>query len=146
MQQKRKTLINSQFLSKRRYLVYEFILIYVVGLVWYVMSLFGIFDFIICPTKLIWKIPCPGCGITRACVLLTHGHLAQAIETNPNILIIAPVMAILPILIAKSLLSLKYDLIYFYNFFNQLFSKRYIFTLFMISELLIWAYLIQQKR
>lgn len=146
MQQKRKTLINSQLFFKRRYIVYEFILIYAVGLVWYVMSIFGIIDFIICPTKLIWKIPCPGCGITRACILLSHGHLVQAIEMNPNILIIAPAMVILPILITNSLLSLKYDLAYCYNFINRLFSKRYILTLFMIGELFIWAYLIQQKR
>ncbi len=54
----------------------------------------------VCPTKLLWHIPCPGCGITRATLLFMHGNFLEAIKINPNVLLSVlftttfPVMAI----------------------------------------------------
>lgn len=38
---------------------------------------------VICPMPLTLGIPCPGCGITRAFGLATHGHLAEAYAFHP---------------------------------------------------------------
>ncbi len=44
-------------------------------------------NIIVCPSKLLWNIPCPGCGITRATLLFLHGNIWEAIKTNPNVLL-----------------------------------------------------------
>lgn len=36
-----------------------------------------------CPFKLIFGIPCPGCGTTRALRLLLNGQIRTAFYTNP---------------------------------------------------------------
>jgi len=37
-----------------------------------------------CPLKSIFHIPCPGCGMTRAFILIGHFHLREAFEMNSN--------------------------------------------------------------
>lgn len=39
--------------------------------------------FIPCIFKSITTIPCPGCGMTRACLSITHGQFADALRFNP---------------------------------------------------------------
>ena len=36
-----------------------------------------------CILHLVTDIPCPGCGMTRACIALTHGHFADAWRYHP---------------------------------------------------------------
>lgn len=38
---------------------------------------------IVCPSRLLMKIPCPSCGMTRAFAALTHFDLAYALRANP---------------------------------------------------------------
>jgi hypothetical protein len=38
---------------------------------------------VICPMPLMTGVPCPGCGITRAFSLATHGHFAEAYAFHP---------------------------------------------------------------
>ncbi len=33
---------------------------------------------VLCPMALVLGLPCPGCGLTRAFGLMTHGHFAEA--------------------------------------------------------------------
>ncbi len=35
---------------------------------------------VLCPMALMTGIPCPGCGLTRAFCLMTHGRLAEALS------------------------------------------------------------------
>ncbi|MDO5574339.1 MAG: DUF2752 domain-containing protein [bacterium] len=54
----------------------------IIGLViyWTVSSIcFGEF----CPMKILTGIPCPGCGMTRAVVLMFTGHFAESFEMHP---------------------------------------------------------------
>ena len=37
----------------------------------------------VCPLRAITGIPCPLCGMTRACVAAVHGHLATSLAFNP---------------------------------------------------------------
>lgn len=37
----------------------------------------------ICPTRMLFGIPCPGCGTTRAFLLLVQGKIADATVSNP---------------------------------------------------------------
>ncbi|MCE2415439.1 DUF2752 domain-containing protein [Candidatus Poribacteria bacterium] len=36
-----------------------------------------------CILHSVTDIPCPGCGMTRACIVLTHGHFADAWRYHP---------------------------------------------------------------
>ncbi|MYC76125.1 DUF2752 domain-containing protein [Candidatus Poribacteria bacterium] len=36
-----------------------------------------------CIFHLVTDVPCPGCGMTRACLALTHGHFADAWHYHP---------------------------------------------------------------
>ena len=49
----------------------------------------------ICLIKSITHRACPGCGMTRAFSALLHGDLQQAIQFNPFIIIVAPILAYL---------------------------------------------------
>ncbi|MEF3694520.1 MAG: DUF2752 domain-containing protein [Candidatus Cloacimonadota bacterium] len=49
----------------------------------------------ICLIKSITHRACPGCGMTRAFSVLLHGDLHQAIQFNPFIIIVAPILAYL---------------------------------------------------
>src|SRR5258706_6025184 len=35
---------------------------------------------VLCPLALVTGMPCPGCGLTRACGQVTHGRLREAFE------------------------------------------------------------------
>ena len=37
----------------------------------------------ICPMRMLFGIPCPGCGTTRALLLLIQGKFAEAAISNP---------------------------------------------------------------
>ena len=45
-----------------------------------------------CPIHRSLGILCPGCGGTRACIALLHGHLAQAWHFNALLLLLAPLL------------------------------------------------------
>jgi len=43
-----------------------------------------------CPLRAITGIPCPFCGMTRACVAAVHGHFGASLSFNPGgVLIVA---------------------------------------------------------
>jgi hypothetical protein len=37
-----------------------------------------------CPMRTLTGIPCPLCGMTRACVAAVHGHLGASLSFNPG--------------------------------------------------------------
>jgi hypothetical protein len=49
-----------------------------------------------CPLRALTGIPCPFCGMTRACVAAVHGHLATSLAFNPAgvLVVIAAVVAL----------------------------------------------------
>ncbi len=38
---------------------------------------------VLCPLALVFGLPCPGCGLTRALGLATHGRFAEAFQYHP---------------------------------------------------------------
>lgn len=80
-----------------------------------------------CPSRLIFGIPCPACGLTRAAVFLIKGQLYASLEANPFLL---PLMAGIPIYIYEH---------YFKN------RKARFFTAYMILciILMVLVYLIR---
>jgi hypothetical protein len=52
------------------------------GAAWVMLNLAG-FGVVVCPSKLLTGLPCPGCGVTRAVVLLLRGQPWAAVLMNP---------------------------------------------------------------
>ena len=56
----------------------------------------------LCPLHALTGIPCPGCGMTRSVVGLSHGHVEQALRYHPlgaivyALLIVALCLPLLP--------------------------------------------------
>jgi hypothetical protein len=52
---------------------------------------------IVCPLRAATGIPCPLCGMTRACVAAVHGHLATSLAFNPAgiLVVLAALVALL---------------------------------------------------
>jgi hypothetical protein len=51
---------------------------------------------LVCPLRAATGIPCPLCGMTRACVAVAHGHLATSLAFNPAgvLVVLAAVVAL----------------------------------------------------
>ena len=59
---------------------------------------------IACPLRAATGIPCPMCGMTRACAAAVHGHFASSLAFNPAgvLLVLAALVAIIrPQLLAR---------------------------------------------
>lgn len=52
---------------------------------------------LVCPLRAATGVPCPLCGMTRACVAAAHGHLAASLSFNPAgvLVVVAAVVALL---------------------------------------------------
>jgi hypothetical protein len=42
----------------------------------------------VCPLKIIIGFPCPGCGLTRAALLLLQGNIEGSLRMNPTLLFV----------------------------------------------------------
>ena len=47
-----------------------------------------------CPLRATTGIPCPFCGMTRACVAAVHGHLGRSLAFNPGGVIVLALAAV----------------------------------------------------
>ena len=51
-------------------------------------------DFPLCPLASSCRVPCPGCGLTRATLALLHGDVAAALHFHPLVWLLTPLFAI----------------------------------------------------
>jgi len=57
----------------------------------------------LCPTRLAFGIPCPSCGITRACCAATRGHFVDSISYHLfGPLVVAGALVLVPALIVEA--------------------------------------------
>jgi hypothetical protein len=47
----------------------------------------------LCPLHRATGLPCPGCGVTRGLMYLSHGDWSEALGANPWVLVVWPVLA-----------------------------------------------------
>ena len=109
-------------------------LFYLTGFVWVLCALVFDIHITVCPSKLIYGMPCPGCGTTRALTLLLGGHPLDAAMMNPNIYILIIALVTLPVvLLMKHLTGRDYLLR-----FNQWLERKSVLIPFLLIELGIW--------
>lgn len=59
---------------------------------------FGGFGLDLCGVHRVTGLPCPGCGLTRAFISLSHGDLATAVGLNPFSLLLYPLFVALALI------------------------------------------------
>lgn len=116
--------------------VFILILVYLFGIVWIVLNKCLNLSITLCPTKILWGIPCPGCGITRAIKLCFEGDLWAAVRMNPNIILVWIVLPIAPFILIIQLTTRK-DYIARINAFLD---KKVYLVIILIAEGSIWIY------
>ena len=57
-----------------------------------------------CPIRTIFGIRCPGCGMTHALVALLRGDVRRAIQFNPFVLALVPLIALALFDVARHLI------------------------------------------
>ena len=95
---------------------------------------------IVCPSKLLYHIPCPGCGITRATIKFLHCNIVDALLLNPNVLLSIVFLLICPILIIIELITKKDVVIYLYKRIERCLHRKTIWMPLFIIEILIWIH------
>lgn len=116
--------------------VFILILVYLFGIVWIVLNKCLNLSITLCPTKILWGIPCPGCGITRAIKLCFEGDLWAAVLMNPNIILVWIILPIAPFILIIQLTTRK-DYIARINAFLD---KKICLVIILIAEGSIWIY------
>lgn len=103
---------------------------------WVILNRFFNVNILVCPTKLLFGIPCPGCGITRAFNLLLNGEIKEAFMMNPNIFIVVFLIIIAPPLLICQIIT-KRDIVG--NINNRLANPLFLVP-FILFELFVWTY------
>lgn len=95
---------------------------------------------IVCPSKLFYHLPCPGCGITRATIKFLHCNVFDAILLNPNVIFSIAYLLICPIIITIELITKKEIAIYLYKRIEKCLHRKKIWIPIFIVEILIWIH------
>jgi hypothetical protein len=85
-----------------------------------------------CPLRSLTGIPCPFCGMTRACVAAVHGHLGASLSFNPGgvlVVLLALAALIRPQLLVRArpptwLIGVTFGVLWLWNIgFNPTFHQ-----------------------
>ena len=108
------------------------------GYIWIAISL-------LFPENQIWSgclfrqllhIPCPACGSTRSVML--NGDWQAALYLNPNGILLALLLVVIPLWLALDLLRRKSSLYHFYNRMEKTLKQKSIFFIFLGLVLINW--------
>jgi hypothetical protein len=61
--------------------------------------------FPVCPFRALTGFNCPGCGTTRGLHQLLHGHFVSALELNPLLVVVLPILGYALIAYTRSAIS-----------------------------------------
>ena len=96
-------------------------------------------NIVVCPTKLIWGVPCPGCGTTRATFLFMNGSIKDALMLNPNVVFAVSFVFIFPFVAIAKLFIKDFSIYKCYQFAEKALKKPIIITLLLSFELFIFV-------
>lgn len=116
--------------------VFILILVYLFGIVWIILNEYFNLSITFCPTKVLWGLPCPGCGMTRAVKLCFEGELWAAARMNPNIILVWIILPIAPFILITQLATRK-DYI---AKINTYLNKKVYLVIILIAEGTVWIY------
>ena len=92
----------------------------------------------ICPSKLIYHIPCPGCGLTRATICFHRGDIEEALLYNPNVFFVVAFIYMVPVFFIYDFIKKKEILYLVYVKINRKLERPIFLFMLFIFELIIW--------
>lgn len=113
---------------------------YIVVCFWLLSVNEGQTSLTVCPSKLVYHMPCPGCGVTRATLLMLKGHIIDALMLNPNCLFAIIFVFTYPILLIFSVIKKKAYIIYSYHKVDKILRNKRCLITFLVGELIVWAH------
>ena len=119
-------------------------ILYIVVCGWLVYaSIKGQTGITVCPSKILYHIPCPGCGITRATLRFLQYDIMGALYINPNVILSIAFLVFFPIILFVDLIIKRGIISAIYDRTEQLLHKKVIFIPLIIIEILIWFHNIE---
>lgn len=94
----------------------------------------------ICPSKWIYHLPCPGCGVTRATLLWFNGRVFEAMRLNPNSLLAVLFVLLYPIAVVLSIIRRRSYIVIIYNRVNRILACKKVFLMIAVAELVVWVH------
>lgn len=134
-------MISCRTISIKNLYIYS-VIAYLAICLWIAITWFceGQIAITVCPSKLIFHIPCPGCGVTRATMLVLHGQIKEALCLNPNVIFSIGFLFVYPwIVLYDGFTGSKY-LLNIYCSIDALLKRPIIFGLFGLAEIGIWIH------
>ena len=116
------------------------IIAYLIVCLWLYTAKEGQTNIIVCPSKLLYGIPCPGCGVTRATLMALHGDIIDALAFNPNCLFSIVFILTFPFVFCVSIYKKKDYTTYFYNMMNNYIRNKFLLTIILFVEICIWIH------
>ena len=136
MQPKNKTTPNFRHIFIKPQVIA--IIAYIIVCLWLYIAKEGKTAIIVCPSKLLYGIPCPGCGVTRATLMALHGDIIEALAFNPNCLFAIAFILVFPFVVYVSIYKKKDYTAYSYNMINNYIKNKPLLTIFLFVEICIW--------
>ncbi|MDE5980706.1 MAG: DUF2752 domain-containing protein [Bacteroidaceae bacterium] len=94
----------------------------------------------VCPSKLVYHIPCPGCGVTRASLLFLKGQFLNAVRLNPNCLAAIFFLFAYPVIAFYSLLTRHSYIADTWEWGLGMLKKKWGLGVFLLCEAAIWIH------
>lgn len=125
-------------MSRRRLIITTSILLSI-GYLWLLWNLFSPDKgpLIVCPSQLIFHIPCPGCGATRTCIHILKADIHFDTFFNPNGFLILAAMLVASAGLFLDLFFGKNVLKNLYLNIDNLLKKKHFWIPFAIMESII---------
>lgn len=141
MPRKRLTTLNCRPISTKRFYLVSASL-YALAILWLliVSQTIGQTQIVVCPTKLLYHIPCPGCGITRGILMILKGDVVNAIILNPNSLVILLPLFVYPFIVGYDIISSSRITILIYIKYNRVLKNKILLYLLLFFETLVWIH------
>lgn len=92
---------------------------------------------VVCPSRLIFHISCPGCGITRAVVKMLRGDVVGALMMNPNVILAISFMMLTPFCLLWDAIMNKRWAYKCWLFYEKAFQNKFVIVSFLAIEVLI---------
>ncbi|WP_224484841.1 DUF2752 domain-containing protein [Robertkochia aurantiaca] len=97
-------------------------------------------DLIVCPTRLVWGVPCPSCGLTRSLLAFFRAEISEAMHWNPIGFPMLLLLLLLPLWLIKDLIMKRNSLYEFYLLFMNHMRRPYYAFAFGLIIFLTWGW------
>lgn len=132
---------NWNTISCRKFYIYS-VMGYLAVCAWLAISFYteGQTSIIVCPSKLIYHIPCPGCGLTRGTLAFLRGDIQHALWRNANSVLSVLFVVLYPVMCISDAILHRHDTYNLYLRIDALTHKRWFLILFLSLEAIVWGH------